>query len=47
MSGSQRRRGIEVRTTQERDGAVAYCAEKGAISGLVSLDAPLKQLDAR
>ncbi len=33
-------------TTQERDGAVAFGAEKGAIGGLASLDAVLKQLDA-
>lgn len=45
-NGSQQRRGTEVRTTQERDGAVAYGAEKAAVSGLVSLDALLNQLDA-
>jgi uncharacterized protein YndB with AHSA1/START domain len=31
-------------TTEERDGAVAYGAEKGAIGGLASLDALLKRL---
>jgi hypothetical protein len=33
-------------TTEERDGLVAYGAEKGAIGGWASLDKMLKQLDA-
>jgi uncharacterized protein YndB with AHSA1/START domain len=33
-------------TTEERDGVIAFGAEKGAIGGLVSLDALLKRLAA-